>query len=116
MATNTEELLSGSTNGRPILIAATATPGTLIHTAVAGTTSEDNIWLYAQNNHTGVVTLTVEYGGVTTADQIIVGIPAKEGLILVVPGLPLNNNLVVRAFASVASVITVIGLVNRRTD
>lgn len=116
MATNTEELLSGSTSGKPILISTTATPGTLIHTAVTGTASEDNVWIYACNNHTAVVTLTIEYGGTTAAEQIIMGIPAKEGLILVIPGLPLNGGLVIRAFASVTNVVSITGLVNRRTD
>ena len=37
MATFTKKKLSGSTDGKPIAVAATATPGTLIHTAVTGT-------------------------------------------------------------------------------
>jgi len=32
MATFTKEILSGSTDGRPILVAATASAGTVIHT------------------------------------------------------------------------------------
>ena len=43
MATFTKTLLSGSTNGKAILVAATATPGTTIHTAVAGTSSLDEM-------------------------------------------------------------------------
>ncbi len=39
MATYSKVLLSGSTNGKQIKVAATATPGTTIHTAVTGTTS-----------------------------------------------------------------------------
>lgn len=116
MPTNTEELLSGSLSGRAIATVATTSPGTLIHTAVTGTTSEDNIWLYATNNHTATVTLTIEFGGTTAVDQIVMGLPAKEGLILVVPGLPLNGGVEVRAFASVANVVGIVGLVNRRTD
>lgn len=116
MATNTEEILSGSTNGRAILVSQTATPGNLIHTAIAGTASEDNLWLYAASKHTAAVEITVEYGGVTTADQIIVSIPPKEGLILVIPGLPLNGGVVVRVFAAIANVISVVGMVHRRLD
>lgn len=116
MPTNTEEILSGSANGRAIAIVATSTLGTLIHTAVAGTTSEDNIWLYAQNNHITQVTLTIEFGGTAATDGIVLGVPFKEGLILAIPGLPLNNGLVIRAFANVANVVSILGLVNRRTD
>ena len=109
----TKKLLSGSTNGKPIKVAATATLGTTIHTAIAGTSSLDEIWLYAYNGHTADVVLTIEYGGATVPDQnIIVTIPFKQGLQLVVPGLLLQNGLVVTAFAGTANVITIDGFVN----
>jgi len=65
MATFTKTLLSGSTNGKAILVAATATPGTTIHTAVAGTSSLDEIWLYAVNSSNSDVKLTIEWGETT---------------------------------------------------
>ena len=43
MATYSKQLLSGGTNGKNIKVAATATAGTTIHTAVAGTTDIDEI-------------------------------------------------------------------------
>lgn len=111
--------LSGSTDGMPIKVVATATAGTTIHTAVAGTTAGtfDEIWLYAYNGHTTTVTLTIEYGGATVPDQnIIITLAAKSGLTLIVPGLILQNGLAVKAFASVANVITLSGFVNSITD
>lgn len=106
--------LSGSTNGRQILVAATATPGTLIHTAVSGTSSLDEIWLYAVNTSTSAVKLTLEYGGVTAPnDHIELTIAAESGLVLVSPGLILNNSLVVRAFAATTNVLAISGYVNR---
>ena len=53
MVTATKRKLSGSTDGKPILIAATSTPGTAIHTAVAGTTAGtyDEIWLWVHNTN-----------------------------------------------------------------
>ena len=114
MAAFAKKLFSGSTNGRPIKTVATATPGTLIHTAVAGATSFDEIWLYAVNTSGSLVKLTIELGGVTAPDDLIeVGIDGEAGLVLVVPGSPLNNSLVVRAFAASANVINIIGWVNR---
>jgi hypothetical protein len=115
MPTYSKQLLSGSTNGRGILVAATATAGTLIHTAVAGTSAEDEIWLYAHNTSASAVKLTLEWGGVTSPnDHIEVNIGADgTGLILVAPGILLQNSLVVRAFASTASVINIFGYVNR---
>lgn len=119
MATALKRKLSGSTDGMPIKVVATATAGTTIHTAVAGTTAGtfDEIWLYAYNGHTTTVTLTIEYGGATVPDQnIIITLAAKSGLTLLVPGLILQNGLSVKAFASVANVITLSGFVNTITD
>ena len=119
MATAVKRKLSGSTDGKAIKVVATATPGTLIHTAVAGTTAGtfDEIWLYAYNSHTADVVLTVEYGGATAPDNNIVQtIPYKQGIFLVVPGLILQNSLEVRAFAGTTNVITISGYVNSMTD
>ena len=65
MATYSKELLSGSTQGKGILVAATATAGTTIHTAVAGTTDIDEIWLYGVNTHSADLKLTLEWGEAT---------------------------------------------------
>jgi hypothetical protein len=115
MATFSKQLLSGSTNGRAIKIAATATAGTLIHTAVSGTSAEDEIWLYAHNTSASVVKLTLEWGGTTSPDDLIeVNVPVDgTGLILVAPGILLQNGLVVRAFAGTANVLNIFGYVNR---
>jgi hypothetical protein len=114
MATVTKRALSGSTNGKQIKVAATATAGTLIHTAVAGTTDWDEVWLYAVNSDTTARKLTIEWGEATAPDgNIEVTIPAEGGLILVVPGLLLQNGLEVRAFAAAANVVLVTGFVNR---
>jgi hypothetical protein len=109
----TRVLLSGSTQGRGIKVVQTATAGTTIHTAVAGTTDMDEIWLWAQNNHTAAVLLTLEWGNASTDDNIIVTIPAKSGLYLVAPGIMLQNELVVKAFAGTANVVIIHGYVNR---
>jgi hypothetical protein len=119
MATVVKRKLSGSTDGKPVLVVATATAGTTIHTAVAGTTAGtfDEIWLYAYNGHTADVVLTLEWGGATVPDQnIVVTIPTKSGLQLVAPGLILQNGNVVKAFAGTTNVITLNGWVNSITD
>lgn len=106
--------LSGSTDGRPISVTATASPGTLVHTAVAGTTTGtyDEVWLWAANTSTTPTKLTIEFGGTSASDQIEVTIGAEQGLTLVIPGLPLQNGSVVRAFAATGSVISISGYVN----
>lgn len=114
MATFSKLPLSGSTNGRQILISATSTPGTIIHTAVSGTSSLDEIWLYAVNTSTTAVKLTIEYGGVSApGDHIELTISGESGLVLVSPGLILQNSLVVRAFAATTNVVAINGYVNR---
>lgn len=116
MATYSKLKLSGSTNGKQIKVAAIATPGTLIHTAVAGASDLDEIWLYAVNSSTSAVKLTVEWGEAAAPDGNVEGtIPAEAGYILVVPGLLLQNGLEVRAFAGTANVILINGFVNRIT-
>jgi hypothetical protein len=116
MSTYTKTLLSGSTNGMGIKVAATATAGTLIHTAVSGTSSLDEVWLYAYNSHTAAVELTIEYGDATAPDHNIkVTLASKSGLSLIVPGLLLQNEKTVKAFAGTANVITISGFVNRIT-
>jgi len=114
----THEVLSGSTNGLGVKLTSTATPGQTIHTAIAGTTSRDEIWLYAQNNDADgeTRTVTIEFGGTTSPDNlIIVPVPAKAGPVLIVPGFPLRNTLVVAGFADETADVMIYGYVNRVT-
>ena len=115
MATYSKQLLSGSTNGKAIKVAASATPGTTIHTAVSGTSSFDEVWLYAHNTSSSAVKLTIEWGEATAPDgNIEINIGAEgTGLILVTPGILLQNGLVIKAFAGTANVINIFGYVNR---
>lgn len=116
MATYSKQKLSSSTNGRGIKVVATATAGTAIHTAVAGTSDWDEVYLYAVNAHTGDVTVTVEWGGTTDPDDLIeFTISASSGLFVLAPGLLIQNGLGIAVFASVANVITIFGFVNRIT-
>jgi len=111
MATFTSVLLSGSTNGRNIKVTATATPGTLIHTAHASNT--DEVTLRASNTSTADVKLTLEVGGVTSPDDLVeITIPAEMGEFEVLKRR-LTGGVVVRAFAGTANVINIGGEVNR---
>ena len=119
MAIAVKRKLSGSTDGKPIKVVQTGTAGTTIHTAVAGTTAGtfDEIWLWAYNGHTTTVVLTIEFGGATVPDQnIVVTLASKSGLVPIVPGLILQNGMVVAAFAGSANLVTISGFVNAITD
>ena len=114
MAAMTPVIPSGSTNGRAVLVAATATLGTTLHTAVSGTTDMDEIYVWAYNDHTADVLLTIEFGGVTTpADTIRYTVPFDDGLHLIIPGIRLQNGLVVTAFAGTTNVVTCAVNINR---
>lgn len=114
MATYSRVLLSGSTDGLPIKVTATATPGTTIHTAHA--TALDEVYLWITNLDSTDRTITIEWGGTTDPDHLVakgLTIPANSALITVVTGPSLTNSKVVKVFASAANVITVVGHVNR---
>jgi len=119
MATFSKIALSGSTDGRMIKVAATATAGTTLHTGSTTATTFDEIWLYAVNSSASSVKLTVEWGSTSSPDDLIeLSIAAESGLVLVSPGLVIKGNataLVVRAFAATANVINIAGYVNRIT-
>lgn len=111
-------LLSGSTNGMPIKVVATATTGTTIHATGTSSTVIDEVWLYATNTSAATVQLTIEFGSTTAPDQnIIVGIPSKSGLSICVAGLTLTGTgsaaRTITAFAASANVINIVGYVNR---
>jgi hypothetical protein len=116
MATITKDDFSASTNGKMIAVVQTATAGTLIHTAVAGTTNWDEIWLYANNIDGTDRKLTIEWGDATViGGSIEYTVAAEAGLALVIPGLLLQNGLTVKAFAATTNVINISGYVNKIT-
>ncbi len=117
MTTFSRKLLSGSTSGREIPVAATATPGTLLHTAVAGgDPSFDEVYLWASNVTGSAALLTVEWGGVTNPGDHLVhqySIPGNSAPIAIAAGFVLNGGLSVRAFSPSANAINIVGYVNR---
>lgn len=106
--------LSGSTHGRGIKVAATASSGDTLHTATSSTSDCDVVTLYAYNSSASAVNLTIQWGGTTSVDDDIkLSIPATSGLTLVAPDLVLRNSLVLRAYAGTTNVVTIHGFVNR---
>ena len=116
MATFSKSILSGSTDGKQIKVAATATAGTLVHTGPTDTGHLHEVWLYAVNTDTTDRKLTIEWGAAASPDDLIeFTVKAESGLYLIVPGLLIKGNasaLTVRAFAATANVICISGYVN----
>tara|TARA_R100001369_G_C3213454_1_gene148490 strand:- start:128 stop:487 length:360 start_codon:yes stop_codon:yes gene_type:complete len=118
MATYTKQLLSGSTNGKNMQVTGINTGASiLIHTAVAGTTDLDEIWLYATNTSAAENLLSIEFGAAgSDANFVYLTVPVQgTGLSLLIPGLLLQNGMVVKAYAATANTININGFVNRIT-
>ena len=114
MATFSKTKLSASTNGKAIKVVATATAGTAVHVAVSGTDDWDEVWLWAVNSDSTPRKLTLEWGEATAPDGNIEStIPAESGLVLVAPGLLLQNGLALKAFCASANVVLLHGYVNQ---
>lgn len=116
MASYSRQILSASGGGRTIPIGATATPGTLIHTALAGTTGFDELYIWVSNVTGSAATLTIEWGGVGDPTDHMVkafSIPANSPPIPVATGQVLQNGVLVRAFSGTANALNVTGYVNR---
>ena len=107
--------LSASNYGQQILITATTSASAnQIHTAVAGTSSLDEIWLYAYNDSiSSILTSVIWGGGSEPANVCRTILPSQSGRVLIVDGKLLNNGLTVYAYASSSNCVNVDGFVNR---
>lgn len=108
----TKQFLSASVNGRPIPLTAVAVgQAHAIHTAPAGS-DMDEVWIWATNTTGADVQVTVCFGGVESGDYIVGTVEANSSK-QIVPGVAINNALVVKAFSAVAAGINLWGFVNR---
>jgi hypothetical protein len=115
MATFGKTILSGSTDGRPINVAATSSPGTTIHTGSTTANDLHEIWLYAANYSSGVQWITVQWGNTSSSDLITQVVDPNVGLVLICAGLLIKGNAtanIVRAYAGVTNTIAIHGYVN----
>jgi hypothetical protein len=119
MAIYKKDFLSESDGGIPIKIGASVTPGTPIHSTDNFPLNIDEVWLYANNSSGSAVTLTIEYGGTASPDNLITfSLPASSSMTKIIPGMIIsaNSNFEssnISAFASTADVVTVMGFVNK---
>jgi hypothetical protein len=118
MATYTKVLLSGSSYGQPITVAATSSTGTTIHATGTSASAIDEVWLYANNTSTSPVLLTVQFGGTASPQNAKpITLAPQSGDVLIIAGLPLTGNgsaaSSVYAYAATGSVITISGYINR---
>lgn len=105
-------LSAASAEGDAIKVAATSTPGTLLHTA--GASGVEVLTLYAVNTSSTTVTLTLEWGGTTSPDDLVPqDIRPNVGPVKLCMNRPLAAGASLRAFAGTTNVLTVYGEMNK---
>ena len=105
----TKQFLDGCPDGKSLKVTGTVLgSANTIHTGHA--TNKDEVWLYAVNNDTISRELSVFIDDQETS---VVSLPVKQGLLLIIPGLPVSNSQTVKVFAAAANVVFVSGWVNR---
>lgn len=114
------KLLSGSTDGVPIVITGTtAAAPTVVHTSGSGTADIDLVYLWLCNTHSADLDVgVVAYSG-TPADPTNVvffgTIPSKSGVYVALEGYPVTNSKIIGVYCGTASKITASGKVGRAT-
>lgn len=104
--------LSASTNYLPIPVAATSDVSpTLIHTASAS--DVDEIWLDVYNYALESVQLTMMLGGSEAHKKLALLVPSGRGLISVIKGLNFTGSVLLEAYASDSTSLSLVGYVNR---
>lgn len=115
MSAYSKQLLSASTNGRGVKVAATSIgSGTTIHTNPGSVI--DLVTLFVVNSDTVDRVLTLGWGGTTSPDDLIpVTVKPNSGLVLVTADLLIGTALVVKAAGDAANVLILFGYINRIT-
>lgn len=116
MTTYTKKYLSASTDGMAVVVAATASPGTLLHAGSNNDAVTQEVWLYLSNYDSVPHNVTVQVGAVNASNSINVVVMPYQGLLAVVAGLILKGNSStvrnVRAYADSASKVAAYGFIN----
>lgn len=114
MASISRRILSGSTNGRPIAVTATTSPGTTLN--VASATTINMVTIAAKNTATVARTFTIEWGSTSTSSHIIGVVPPQDGLYMLVDNMPISGTTAtIAAFATATSGLDILGYVDAFT-
>ena len=57
--------------------------------------------------------VTILFGGASDTDKVEYTLPSGDGLYTLIPGLPLNNGLIIRAYATATESVNIFGFANR---
>ncbi len=96
------QLFLSESNGLPIAVTATSSPGQIIHTVqVTATQGIEQIVIGAKSRSTASMPLTIEFGSTEAKDRYSVLILATQGEVSPVPSLRLRaTTSIIRAYSS----------------
>ena len=102
--------LTGSVSGAGIKVDSTST-GLEIHTHDSSLNQSlfDELHLWAYNSDSSPRTLTLQWGGTTSPDNLLVISIAAGSFLKVVDGIHISGDLDVKAIASAANVVMIYG-------
>jgi alpha-tubulin suppressor-like RCC1 family protein len=111
-------------NGSILIVGENMSNRTIVHQTANGSSSYEEIHLWAYNDDEGDVELTVEFGGLSNnvnGNAIVfqqhrslkIKIPSRQGLFNIFNGLLLRNSSRITAFANEANKVTLRGYVNK---
>lgn len=119
MATFSKILLSASVSGKQIPVQYTgvfptgSVTGSLVHLCGGIPSAIDEVYIYAQNNFSGIdATVLLLWGGTQSGDMMFAPVPSQNGRVLLTDGKLLQSGLSVTAFSNLSGVV-LDGFVNR---
>lgn len=108
-------ILSASTNGQPLVIDATSSPGTLLHTVSTATAAIEDVFVDVWNTATADALLTMELGATGETRQVSTTVPTRTGPWRMVSGDRFSGatGITIRAFATATGIFRIAGGVNQ---
>lgn len=101
--------LSASLSGEPIPLMATGSPGTIIHTSIAGSAQMDEIFLYANNTGNQFYPLVLQVACTSGSHAMTMMMATQDSPQLVLQGWPVNQSATVRGYSPSGSGLMIIG-------
>lgn len=118
MATISKDILSGSTDGKPIPVPINSDPDafTTVHTGPTSTSDFHEVFIYCCNANGSVnEQVTIRLNGTSNDGKIKAVVPPQE-TVLIVPGIPIKGNstpIVIEVGGSSSNSANVFGYVNK---
>lgn len=115
MATVVRIPLSSAPGGSLICVIKAATPGTPIHSAIGGASQYDLVTLFACNNSSANMVVTLEVGGVADVNLKKITIPGHAGDVTLLDRKYMGSSINIAGICANSSIITIDGWVDRVT-